>query len=121
MKAIGDNKICSKCKVWKHVNEYYRSYGKSDGLHTYCKECFKAYLVAGDYEKGRPSAAERARQWRLDNPERWREISEKNRIKRADKQRITRAEREIRHSEKYNLMRELILSKLGIDVGEQDD
>lgn len=39
MKAKGNIKTCSKCKVDKDISEYYKNKNESDGLQTQCKEC----------------------------------------------------------------------------------
>ena len=34
-------KICSSCKKWKSVTDYYKNKKVLDGLYNNCKECFK--------------------------------------------------------------------------------
>ena len=34
-------KRCSKCNVFKSVNDYYKDKKVEDGLYNYCKDCFK--------------------------------------------------------------------------------
>lgn len=44
-------KVCPRCKRELPVSEFYRNKSQSDGLNTYCKECFNKY-----YLKNRASA-----------------------------------------------------------------
>ena len=36
-------KKCSKCKIVLSVSKFYKDSSKSDGLHSQCKFCIKAY------------------------------------------------------------------------------
>lgn len=46
MKAVGDNKLCSKCKEWKHVSEFHNEPNTSDGKNCRCISCRLAYMRA---------------------------------------------------------------------------
>ena len=39
-------KRCSKCRIEKHVSEFHKQAGQSDGLNCACKACKKAYATA---------------------------------------------------------------------------
>lgn len=58
-------KICSVCKLTKPLNEFHRQVAAKDGIYPRCKVCDK----------------EAGRQWRLRNPERFRESSYNRHIK----------------------------------------
>lgn len=34
-------KECSRCNIFKSVNDYYKDKKVEDGLYQYCKDCFK--------------------------------------------------------------------------------
>lgn len=36
-------KVCTRCNRELPVSEFYKNKSKSDGRHSYCKECFKKY------------------------------------------------------------------------------
>jgi hypothetical protein len=38
-----DGKVCSKCRQFKEFKGFYKNKSKSDGLHTYCKDCANKY------------------------------------------------------------------------------
>lgn len=44
-------KKCSKCKVEKPLNEFYKNKWRKDGLTSYCKPCNKAIQRTTDYSK----------------------------------------------------------------------
>ena len=35
-------KTCRRCSEVKPAEDYYRDSGRHDGLHSYCKSCFRA-------------------------------------------------------------------------------
>lgn len=43
MKAVGDQKRCSKCKRWLPLSDYANNRAASDGLQALCNECRKSY------------------------------------------------------------------------------
>ena len=43
MKAVGDQKRCSKCKRWLLTNQFARNRAALDGLQAMCNECRKSY------------------------------------------------------------------------------
>lgn len=43
MKAVGDQKRCSKCKRWLPLSEYAKNRAESDGLQVICNGCRKSY------------------------------------------------------------------------------
>jgi Recombination endonuclease VII len=67
----GDTKLCPRCKEVKPFSEFTKDKQRIDGLATYCKPCNRK-LGSEQREKpgARAKAAEVARQWRKDNPER---------------------------------------------------
>lgn len=39
MKAVGENKRCSRCIEWKSIGEFGRNASTNDGFCAYCKSC----------------------------------------------------------------------------------
>ena len=87
-RAIGEWKVCSKCKEKKHVSEYHKG-DKSDGLSSSCKECKNAWTR--EYKKrNRKMLREKDKEYRETEQgkhnakirmRRWRASSEENREK----------------------------------------
>lgn len=90
MKAVGENKRCSKCQEWKHVGEFYRSKEKSDGLDTRCKPCSRAGTKQWR-AKNAEKCAEYNKKWLAENPAKMREYARKsyweNRVKKVERSR----------------------------------
>jgi hypothetical protein len=42
-RIIPNEKLCSKCKLIKLIDNFHKSNSSKDGHHTYCKECQKIY------------------------------------------------------------------------------
>lgn len=63
-------KICSKCGIEQPLDQFYRAKGTRDGLRGECRSCFRA-RAKERYPLVREQAIERARQWRLDNLDRF--------------------------------------------------
>ena len=67
-------KTCSACGNTKAVSEFSKDKHKADGLRTQCKDCKKQADLA--YQSARREEyADRARRWRQENPDRWRDYS----------------------------------------------
>ena len=43
MKAVGNRKICSKCKIEKSTSDFFKAKMESDGLNCQCKDCISLY------------------------------------------------------------------------------
>jgi hypothetical protein len=97
-----EGKVCSKCGVWKPLEEYYKKKGSKDGRRSACKECYKESCkrwrennieYRKEYEKqwrenNKEYTKEYQKQWRENNPEykkQWRE-NNKEQIKEQIKQ-----------------------------------
>lgn len=65
-------KLCRLCKIEKLLDDFHRANGTRDGHRGECKECFRAQAKAR-YPQVRDQAIERAKKWREDNIERFRE------------------------------------------------
>lgn len=52
-------KKCSKCQVWKPLDQFRRSSSQHDGLQATCKECMRAYLK--EYRQSESGKASQAR------------------------------------------------------------
>ena len=63
---------CTKCGVRQPLENFYKAAGTRDGLRGDCKACFKARAKAR-YPQVREQAIARAKQWRVDNIDRYRE------------------------------------------------
>src|SRR5438270_8408089 len=73
-------KRCVKCGEMRLLSEFYRAEGTKDGLRGDCKACFRARAKAR-YPLVRQQNIERARKWREDNIERFRENQRRMRAK----------------------------------------
>src|SRR5437879_11552930 len=71
-------KRCVKCGVVQPLGNFYKATGTRDGLRGDCKACFKARAKAR-YPQVRDQAIARAKKWREDNIERFRETQRRNR------------------------------------------
>jgi hypothetical protein len=71
-------KKCTKCGVLRPLDEFYRASGTRDGLRGDCKTCFQARAKARN-ELIRKENVARAKKWRADNPERYRETQRRMR------------------------------------------
>lgn len=78
-------KICSKCKQEKPLDEFHKNKNTKDGLAGDCKECRKSWHIK-HYEPHprlgpKFDKAEWQRNWRKDNPEKYRKNAHKSRLK----------------------------------------
>lgn len=71
-------KTCSKCFTNQPVENFYAAKGTRDGLRGDCKACFRARAKAR-YPEVREQSIARAKQWRVDNIERFRENQRRGR------------------------------------------
>jgi hypothetical protein len=69
-------KRCVKCGTVQPVENFYAAKGTRDGLRGDCKACFRARAKAR-YPEVRDQAIARAKQWRVENIERFRENQRK--------------------------------------------
>lgn len=66
-------KICTTCKIEQPVSEFCRNKNTKDGLNSKCRICSSDYHK--EYRKSHaPLLNERSRQWRVDNPDRYRAL-----------------------------------------------
>lgn len=73
-----DMKRCSKCGELKPLDAFYKAKGTRDGLRGDCRDCFRARAKAR-YPLVREQAIERAKRWREENIDRFRETQRRNR------------------------------------------
>lgn len=76
-------KICSKCKISKQINEFYKDRSKKDGLRTSCKACdtktSKEWLGKNPgylkkyYKDNLKKSKARSKEWAKNNPEKVKE------------------------------------------------
>ena len=78
-------KRCTKCGVERPYSDFYAAAGTRDGLRGDCKSCFKARAKAR-YPQVRDQSIARARKWREENIERFRENQRRMRENPAYKQ-----------------------------------
>lgn len=81
-------KTCSKCREPQPVEQFSKNSKTEDGLHYWCKPCFKEYNAA--------RARKRAKEWAAANPERARARSAKWRADNRDQVRAYMRARNIR-------------------------
>lgn len=67
-----DGKVCSTCKVWKTVGEFYKRTRSKDGLSVKCKVCSKEY-DAKYYIEHQEEHHQKGIQYRIDNVDKLRE------------------------------------------------
>jgi len=79
-------KRCTKCGGLQPLDHFYRAKGTVDGHRGDCKTCFQARAKAR-YPLVRDQAIERARKWREENIERFRENQRRMRSQPAFKER----------------------------------
>ncbi len=48
-----EQRRCSKCKKWKKVSKFNKRPGTKNGLHSWCKDCKRAYLREYYKKKGK--------------------------------------------------------------------
>lgn len=88
-------KICSRCRIVKDYEGFYKSRNRKYGLHAWCKSCKQA---TKNLEKCRENQRKRRladpekyketnRKWRLDNREKSRELDRKWRLANPEKRR----------------------------------
>jgi len=106
---VTGTKVCSKCKVEKELEEFYKDKTRRDGLHNMCKECrdllnakwraenpekVRAYRVKG-FAKWRAENPEKVKvsraKWRAENPEKMREGKVKYRAENQEKIKVSGA------------------------------
>lgn len=71
--ASAGYKRCSRCKLVKAFNEYYKNSQKGLGIRSECKEC-KSPVDAEYSKKNSAQRTETARLWRLKYPARQRQF-----------------------------------------------
>jgi hypothetical protein len=91
-------KICSKCGAAQPEDNFYRAKGTRDGLRGDCMRCFKA-RAAARYPEVREEAIRRAVEWRIQNPERYKE----NQRRLRETPEYKRYQREYHLNRKYGL------------------
>lgn len=87
MKAVGDQKRCSKCKRWLPLSEYANNRSASDGLQVMCNECRKSYYDLDKkrsynrkyVDNNRERVIEYQRQYREAHPEAKEQAAERSR------------------------------------------
>jgi hypothetical protein len=114
-------KVCSVCKINKSFDDYYVRKNSKDGRTSNCivcsKESKKKYngrykdRVKEWYNKNKELSIQRAKEWKVNNPDRSKELN-----KKSDKKRrivISKYRRERYHSDNLFRMRDNISSLIG--------
>lgn len=69
-------KICSRCKVGKSVEEFYKSKDGKDGLKSSCKQCYDIHTI--NYRRKNPERVkEQKRKYRQNNLEKTKQALKK--------------------------------------------
>ena len=71
-----EKKICTKCKIPKSIDEFFKSKSFKDNLHCWCKKCNSEYKK-GHYRINLEKIKKRNKQWRKNNPEKNRNCDKK--------------------------------------------
>lgn len=73
-RVVGTEKLCSSCKTWKPVTEFWKDKDRSAGYRSRCKVCMsrdhRSWHSRNWNDSRRSKSVERARTWRVENPER---------------------------------------------------
>ena len=117
-----EGKVCSKCGVWKPLEEYHKRKTSKDGRRSECKECQKEYRKQ-HYQNNKECYKEQNKQWREDNKEYRKEYEKQYREKNKDKIRECEKKREennknknIKRIEQLLIMVNPIFAKLNLSV-----
>lgn len=111
-------KICRKCGVEKTPTEFYEKKGGRDGLNARCRACVIA-VNRGNALKDPERVSERAREWRLKNPERIAQWKSRNinyfrdRERRLAEDPVYRLCRAETRSKRYRALRNEVILHLG--------
>lgn len=144
-RAVGVNKCCTMCGVWKNVSEFYRRRSATDGLASNCKMCgaeltrmSKARKLVADpnyrkkvYKRARElrllriesipgyreKRLEKIRQSNQKNREKRREASRRRYKNRTEAQKIKDAEYKRRYTVTQKWMRQKF-AELGMNTKE---
>lgn len=78
-KLTGEHKRCSRCRLVKHVSDFYRHKSGALGVGAYCKPCSVASVRA--YQRQNPERhAKYNREWDRNNPDRKSDTQLKTRL-----------------------------------------
>ena len=77
-------KVCSKCGVEKELCEFGVVSKNKDGYRSYCKECAKN-LAKKYREKNKYTRNEAAKNWRFNNPEKFKSLFTPSGLLKANK------------------------------------
>lgn len=97
-------KVCTKCDIWKSLNDYHKDGRQSSRIRSHCKEC-ESIFRKKRYDKNSDLAREVAKRWREENKERYVEYyknySKQNRDILIEKNRLWR-EKNIEKQKAYS-------------------
>lgn len=80
-------KICSKCKIEKHISEFHRDKTRKDGRVCWCKKCVNKKSKR-HYQNNKKKHSKQMRQWYKNNPgyDKQYQIKNKEKISKRKKQ-----------------------------------
>lgn len=71
-------KCCTKCKIEKELTEFFKSKITKDNLNSWCKICSKeAVNRYNSTEKGKKKNVESTKKYKINNPEKYKQICNK--------------------------------------------
>jgi hypothetical protein len=83
-------KQCYKCKIWLDLDSFAKDKSRQDGFHPYCKVCRskdnKKYIE--ENPEAREKRKNRSKQWKDDNPDRYKELIKNWKASNADKKKL---------------------------------
>lgn len=77
-------KVCKKCKLDLDVDEFFKNKNTKDGLHTWCKSCYREYQIKY-YAKNKIRIIEASKNYDIKNQEKVRERNRKHYIANREK------------------------------------
>jgi hypothetical protein len=80
-------KTCYKCNIEKEITGFYRDKSRKDGFRDRCKQCCKEYQQTPEFKERQKTfynrnSAERQKEWKKNNPEKYKESIKKGAKKR---------------------------------------
>lgn len=100
--GVNMNKCCPHCQCEKPISEFHKNKNRADGLNGWCKNCMSETLKTR-YKVKRDHILQVTKLYRLNNPEKRKEICRNYKTHNKEKERIAERRRYHSNPEKYKL------------------